>query len=154
MGMHSSVFPIESHLCIRMQEKDKNFVLLCDDDDLTAQLFSEQLKKEHFTVVRERSGEVAQETIYSHKPDVVILDFILQEKTGFEVLEHIYHHDQDLFFKIPFIVFTNFAQEGQICSAYSLNAIKFVVKAKTTPGDLSLIVRESLMRKFKCTITP
>lgn len=146
MGTSCSVFHSITYYPICMTEAGNAIVLLCDDDDFTSRLFTEELQREHFDVVCEWSGEAAQEKIYTSKPDVVILDFILPDKTGYEILEHIHRHDQHLFYTIPFIVFVSFSEEGQVCSAHTLDVIEFVVKSKTTPKDLTEIVRKVLRR--------
>lgn len=69
-------------------EEDK-LVLLVDDDVQLLQIMKETLERQGFMVLATPNVDKAIEWFYSMRPDCVILDFILREQSGFDVLSTI-----------------------------------------------------------------
>lgn len=69
-------------------------ILLADDDSDVRRLLSLHLKEEGWAVLEARNGALALETLLVERPDVVILDVMMPELTGWEVLKYIRTHDE------------------------------------------------------------
>ncbi len=65
-----------------------NTILIVDDEDEAVQLFARMLAAaEHsYTILRASSGARALELMRNRRPDLVLLDLIMPDMTGFEVL--------------------------------------------------------------------
>jgi DNA-binding response OmpR family regulator len=61
-------------------------VVLAEDDNVTAHLACESLRRAGFAVVRANNGESALEELERHHPDVLILDINMPRRDGLEVL--------------------------------------------------------------------
>ena len=67
-------------------------IMIVEDDPLIRQLFAEALTKKGYDVIAVASDGAKAISIYKNlqqKPDVIILDFRLPEKNGFEVSQEI-----------------------------------------------------------------
>lgn len=61
-------------------------VVIAEDDNVTALLTTEVLRRAGFTVVRANDGEAALEEVERHRPRVMILDINMPRRDGLEVL--------------------------------------------------------------------
>jgi len=85
-----------------MAQKKK--VLIIDDDISFLETFSIILKDEGFDVFEATSAESGFETLVVSRPDLVILDKNLPDKSGYEVLNSI-KKSKD-FFSVPVMLIT------------------------------------------------
>lgn len=63
-------------------------ILIVDDEDEAVQLFARMLAahERNYTILRASSGARALELMRSRRPDLVLLDLVMPDMTGFEVL--------------------------------------------------------------------
>ncbi|OGG66262.1 hypothetical protein A3I99_00190 [Candidatus Kaiserbacteria bacterium RIFCSPLOWO2_02_FULL_45_11b] len=116
--------------------KTEYTILLCDDDEFLIRLYTYKLEFEGFKVVEIRSGDLVVAQMKEVMPSLVILDLILPNKTGFEVLQEL-NTEENLFLRnIPIIVSSNLSQQSDIDTVKSLGAVDFLVKSRITPNDL------------------
>lgn len=109
-------------------------ILIVEDDLFLANLLSLRFKKESFEVLQAFSGTEALEKLNTVKPDVILLDIILPQKNGFEVLESISQNPQTS--AIPVIIVSNLGQESDIEKGKMLGAIDYYVKARLSIDEL------------------
>ena len=79
----------------------KQLVLIIDDEPQIGKIFGLKLKIAGFEVLATTSGAEGIELIRSEKPDIVLLDILMPEVTGSDVLERVRK-----FSAIPVVVFT------------------------------------------------
>ena len=82
-------FQLESTLQEILQGHASNKILLVDDDEVTRYLLGEALTKLGFNVVEARNGREAIQSLGEHILTGVVLDLIMPDLTGFEVLREI-----------------------------------------------------------------
>lgn len=82
----------------------KKKVLIVDDDISFLQTFSLILQEEGFEVIEATNAESGFEAIVSSKPDLVVLDKNLPDKSGYEVLASM-KKSKD-FYSIPVMLIT------------------------------------------------
>lgn len=70
------------------EPKDK-LILVVDDDESILDLLEHVIKKEGFRVERAGDGDEALRKVEALRPDLIILDFMLPVKGGFEVLKEL-----------------------------------------------------------------
>ena len=80
--------------------------------------------------------------IKDEKPDLILLDLLLPNIDGFEVLERV-KADQSLG-SIPVIIISNLGQKEDIERALKLGAVDYMVKAQFTPAEIIKRVKEAL----------
>jgi len=79
-------------------------LLVVDDDPQVCDLVSQLLEDEPYAITSAQDGMVALQAIGKQRPDVVLLDLLMPEMDGFEVIQHLCHHPQ--LSGIPVIVLT------------------------------------------------
>lgn len=115
-----------------MDEKTK--VLIVEDDLFLSDLYKMEFEKYGFLVTQAFDGADALAKVSLEKPAIIILDLILPEFSGLEVLEKI-KGDQTLG-KTPIVVLSNLRDEEVIKKALALGADGYIIKATLTPKQV------------------
>ncbi|MCW5625752.1 MAG: response regulator, partial [Burkholderiales bacterium] len=71
-----------------MASSEMQKVLVVDDDGQNRQLLAELLKTD-YKVLLAKSGAMALDLVQRHKPDVILLDVIMPDMDGYEVLRRL-----------------------------------------------------------------
>jgi CheY-like chemotaxis protein len=79
-------------------------VLIVDDDDTLRDLLRRTLEAEGYTVVEAENGKVALERLRDVAPGVILLDLMMPEMDGFELVAELRRHDR--WGAIPIVVVT------------------------------------------------
>jgi two-component system phosphate regulon response regulator PhoB len=98
-------------------------VLAVDDDTAILDMLSRILRSEGFDVIAVPSAEEAMASIRSHPPDVVLLDVMLADGDGFEVLAELRRDNQ-----VPVILLTGRGDEPDRVLGLRMGADDYVVK--------------------------
>jgi CheY-like chemotaxis protein len=109
-------------------------VLMIEDDPSIADMYRLQLEHDGYRVSVATTGEVAVSTLTGEKPDLVLLDLLLPDRSGFEVLaalnERLPNHP-------PVVILSNYGEPSMIDRGRELGAIEYLVKSRVTPADIS-----------------
>lgn len=109
-------------------------VLIAEDEGVLAGVLRNKLSRHGFTVEVAEDGNVALEKMQSVKPALVLLDLIMPNKNGFQVLEEA---KADAATKdIPIVVFSNLNQDEDRERAKKLGAKDFWVKSDIALNDV------------------
>jgi len=108
-------------------------ILIADDERPLAHALELKLTKNGFEVAVAENGAKAIEMLDAGVYDLLLLDLIMPEKSGFDVLEHLKAKGS----KMPVIVLSNLGQADDEAKASELGAKEFLVKSNT---PLSVIV--------------
>lgn len=111
-------------------------VYLIEDDPLLRNLLLLRLEKSNFMYEFSKGGEGAIEAMVVFKPQVVILDIMLPDKSGFEILAEMRSIKE--LKDTPVIIFSNRDEQSDTEKAHELGVSKYYVKAMT---DLSVLVK-------------
>lgn len=116
-------------------------ILVVDDDPLIRTLVEHKLRLRGFEVVSAESGEEGLRKVAAKRPDLIVLDAMMPELDGFEVLHRL---KQDAATAgIPVIMLTARKQERDIVSALSSGARDYLVKP-FMPEELIMRIRNLL----------
>ncbi|NKB60141.1 MAG: response regulator [Alphaproteobacteria bacterium] len=122
-------------------------VLLVEDDAILAQAYLEYLGKEPCDAAHRATVSSAIEAIAVLHPEVVLLDLLLPDSSGLDVLQYI--HDQTL--PISVIVMTSEGSIDNAVEAMRAGAFDFLVKpvsaARFAATFKNALERQSLRRK-------
>ena len=99
-------------------------ILLVDDEVLTREFYGDLLTEHGFSVFAASSGSEAVSIIASKPVETVVLDIVMPEVSGLEVLEMLRWQDPDL----PVIMLTGHATSQNAMAALKLGAFDFIVK--------------------------
>lgn len=109
-----------------MQHKSR--ILAIDDNEDIRNLLTFILEKEGYTVSTTADGVTGLAEIQNEKPDLILLDVMMPEFSGFEVLDAIRTDKDAKVRSIPVLMITaNSSTEG-IDQALELGATSYVVK--------------------------
>ncbi len=101
-------------------------VLLAEDDLFFQNFYSRKLTEHGFQVEVAGDGNEALQKMMANKPDIMLLDLIMPNRDGFEVLTEVAKHES--LKKIPIIIFSTLGQESDIEKAKQLGATGYVNK--------------------------
>ena len=109
-------------------------ILVIEDDVFLRRIISRKLLKEGYSVIEAIDGEKGLKTVKEEKPDLVLLDLVLPEMDGFEVLGKI--KKDPVVSEIPVIVLSNLGEKNDIERGLKAGAADYLVKAHFTPGEI------------------
>jgi len=112
----------------------KGKILIIEDDRFLRELMVRKLKMEDFEVMEAEDGGEGLKKIKEGKPDLVLLDLILPEMDGFEVLEQ--KRKEEKIKDIPVIILSNLGQKEEIDRGLQLGAKDYLVKAQFSPSEI------------------
>ena len=109
-------------------------ILLADDSHAIRFLVSEILTNAGFTVVEAQDGQEALEKTYKENPDLLILDYEMPKKTGFEVVQEV--RSRPGYLHTPIIIFTANTEKNTKLEGLGLDIDDYLTK----PADEDEIV--------------
>lgn len=108
-------------------------ILLVDDDAEMLRLYK-MILEEEFDVLTAQNGNKALEVIKESHPELVLLDVMMPNMNGIEVLEHIKANPETAATNV--VMFTNLADENYKQAALDKGAKKYLIKSEFEPDDL------------------
>jgi CheY-like chemotaxis protein len=118
-------------------------ILVVDDTALARDAVARLLETEGFQTERAANGKEAYAKLYTHKPDLVLLDLMMPELDGITLLRMIRQHPQ--WETIPVIVLTGLPDENRLIARARELGVKDIV-SKSTFGF------EDLMQRIRKTM--
>lgn len=110
-------------------------VMVAEDDAFLMNMYLVQFKQVGYEVISASDGEEAINKLKAGKrPDIFLLDIIMPNKNGFEVLEYINKNPE--LKKIPVIILSNLGQESDIQRGKEAGAVDFIVKANISLEEI------------------
>ena len=109
-------------------------ILLVEDDPFLWTLIQSKLLKEGFEVTLARDGQACLSQVNKIKPSLILLDIILPDMDGFEVLRQIKADPATA--SIPVIVLSNLGQQEDIARGVALGAKDYLIKAHHAPQEI------------------
>ena len=107
-------------------------ILLIEDDPFLIDIYTTKLKEAGFGVEVASDGESAVRKTKEKKPDLVILDIVLPNVDGWEVLKQI----KAEFKNLKVIILSNLGQKEEVEKGMKLGATKYLIKAHYIPSQV------------------
>ena len=120
--------------------RKRPLILLVEDDQMMADMYSYQLERDGYQVVIVPDGKQGLDAIRERRPDLVLLDLRLPVMEGFEVLEHLATDPA----KPPIVILSNYGDSTMVSRGLALGARDYLVKSATTPITLAEKVKSIL----------
>jgi len=108
-------------------------ILLVEDDSFIIDIYTTKLKEAGFFVEIAEDGEEALRKIREKKPDLLVLDIVLPNIDGWELLKKI--RTELGFEDLRVVVFSNLSQKADVERSLEFGVIKYFVKANFTPSE-------------------
>ena len=120
----------------------KQKIAIVEDDIAIVQMYRMKFETEGFTVVTANDGKAGLQLIKIEKPDIVLLDLMMPEMRGDEMLEAMRLTDWGK--KIKVLVLTNMGETEAPPSLVVNGVLGYIVKAEMTPKEVADIVKDAL----------
>lgn len=115
-------------------------ILIVEDDKVLNSAYLMILERDNHDVISVFDGAEALENVSDYKPDIILLDLLMPNVSGIQFLEK-YNPSEHPNTKV--IVLSNMGDEKLVEQAKELGAYKYIIKAHTTPSQLSLLVKRT-----------
>lgn len=119
----------------------KNRILVVDDEPGIVDIARANLEGHGYIVIGAYDGEEALEKINAEKPDLVILDILMPEMDGWDVLERIESNPE--LAGIPVIMLTARVSDEDVLRGLETGAVEYMTKP-FYPQDLVAAVKINL----------
>ncbi|KKQ94325.1 MAG: Two-component response regulator [candidate division CPR2 bacterium GW2011_GWC2_39_10] len=124
---------------------EKPYILIIEDDPYILKMYELKLGMEGYEVKTAINGKIGVDKVSERKPDLILLDILMPEMDGFEVLEHL-KGDPDTK-NLPVLVLSNLGQEDHINKAMSFGVQGFIVKSQYTPSQVVDAIKGVIKKK-------
>lgn len=115
------------------EKKYKVFII--DDDKFLLDMYSMKFVERQFAVeVAFGSMEALEKLKGGEKPDIILLDIVMPNMDGFELLQEI--KNQNLAAEAVIIILSNLGQKEDIERGLKLGADGYIIKASSTPTEV------------------
>lgn len=115
-------------------DNNKEKIIIVEDDKFLRDLLVSKLEMEGFETITAVNGQEGLDLIKQEMPQIVLLDLVLPEIDGFEVLRQIKEDVQTN--KIPVIILSNLGQQEEIERCLKMGAADYMIKAHFTPEEI------------------
>lgn len=109
-------------------------ILLVEDDDALASVYTTRLEAEGFNTKRVPNGEDALAAAIQYKPDLILLDVMMPKVSGFDVLDILRNTPETANVKV--IILTALSQDSDKERAESLGVDDYLVKSQVVIADV------------------
>lgn len=126
-------------------------LLVVDDEADTLRLVSLMLERQGYEVITANNGKTALEKVTSEKPDLILLDVMMPDIDGFDVVRNLRSNPDSG--DIPVIMFTAKSQVEDKITGLEAGADVYLTKP-TQPRELFTQVKAVLSRTKKAQVIP
>lgn len=117
-------------------------IAIIEDDAAIAQMYRMKFEAEGFTVETAENGRLGLELAAQMMPDIILLDLMMPEMNGDEMLTKMRATEWGKDIKV--IILTNMGEQEAPEIIKSLNVSAFIVKADMTPRQVAELVQQKL----------
>lgn len=117
-------------------------IAIVEDDQAISQMYRIKFESEGFEVETAENGKLGLELCEHMKPDIVLLDLMMPEMNGDEMLQKLRATDWGKNTKV--IILTNMGEQEAPTDIKKLKIESFIVKADMTPRQVAERVKNTL----------
>jgi DNA-binding response OmpR family regulator len=118
----------------KIKKGEKIVILIVEDDEVLLRALFLLFHKSEYTIATATDGNTAVQMVQRLKPDVILLDLLLPDMNGFDVLRNLRSNPE--FASLPIIILSNLGASQDVERAMTLGATDYFIKAKTDLGLL------------------
>lgn len=117
-------------------------IAIVEDDQAIAQMYRFKFEAEGYQVETAENGKLGLELAEQFKPDIILMDLMMPEMTGEEMLAAMRKSDWGKDIKV--IVLTNRGEQEIPAQVRELGVSAVILKADMTPRQVAEIVKQQL----------
>jgi DNA-binding response OmpR family regulator len=117
-------------------------IAIVEDDLAIAQMYRLKFESEGFRVEIAENGRLGLALCQDMEPDIVLLDLMMPEMNGDEMLEKMRQTDWGKTTKV--MVLTNVGEQEAPARLKNLGVQAYIVKAEMTPSQVAELVKKEL----------
>ena len=117
-------------------------IAIIEDDQAISQMYRFKFEAEGYKVETAENGKLGLELAESMKPDIMLVDLMMPEMTGDEMLEKLRATDWGV--KIKVIILTNVGEQEIPKKIKELGVDGVILKANMTPRQVADMVKKRL----------
>jgi len=117
-------------------------IAIIEDDQAIAQMYRIKFEAENYEVETAENGKLGLELVKVMKPDIILLDLMMPEMNGEEMLTKLRATDWGKDIKV--IVLTNMGEQEIPENVKNLNVNEVILKADMTPRQVAELVKKQL----------
>lgn len=117
-------------------------IAIIEDDQAISQMYRIKFEADGYEVETAENGKLGLQLAESMKPDIILLDLMMPEMTGDEMLAAMRKTPWGK--KIKVIILTNMGEQEVPAVVKTLDVSAFIVKADMTPRQVAELVKTKL----------
>ncbi len=117
-------------------------VAIVEDDQAISQMYRIKFETEGYEVETAENGRVGLELVLTMKPDIILLDLMMPEMTGGEMLEKLRKDSWGKTVKV--VILTNMGEQEIPERVQKLGVSAFILKADMTPRQVADLIKKEL----------
>lgn len=117
-------------------------IAIVEDDQAISQMYRMKFEAEGYTVETAENGKLGLELAEKMKPSIILLDLMMPEMTGEEMLTALRKTDWGKNIKV--VILTNMGEQEVPEGVKSLGVSAIILKADMTPRQVAELVKKQL----------
>jgi DNA-binding response OmpR family regulator len=119
-------------------------IAIIEDDAALVQMYRTKFQMDGYEVQTAPDGLMGLELLAEYEPEVILLDLMMPNMTGLDMLAEYKKRNKDSKSKV--IVLTNVGNDATITQAREMGAVDYIVKAEMTPSQVAEKVKTILAK--------
>lgn len=119
------------------ENSDRRKVLVIENEQFISDLYARALSKRGYDVDIEADGERGLKTAQTDKYDIILLDLMMPNMTGVDIIKDLRDPAKTPHLKAKVIITTNLEEREEIREQLERQADGYVIKAEMTPNELA-----------------
>jgi DNA-binding response OmpR family regulator len=113
-------------------------ILLIEDDPFLVDIYTTKLKESGFNIEVATDGERGLRELSEKNFDLLLLDIVLPQIDGWEILEKIKVLSANIkhLENLKIVILSNLGQKEEVEKGIEMGAIKYLIKAHYTPSEV------------------
>lgn len=117
-------------------------IAIIEDDQAISQMYRIKFESEGYEVETAENGKLGLALAEKMKPDIILLDLMMPEMTGDEMLEKLRSTDWGMNIKV--VILTNMGEQEIPPKVKELGIVSVILKADMTPRQVAELVKKEL----------
>lgn len=117
-------------------------IAIIEDDQAISQMYRFKFEAGNYEVETAENGKVGLELVKNMKPDIILLDLMMPEMNGDEMLAKLRATDWGKNIKV--VILTNKGEQEIPAAVKNLNVAAVILKADMTPRQVADLVEKQL----------
>lgn len=118
------------------------YIFLAEDDPFLTNIYTKKLQEAGFEVEVVGNGSKVLNQIFQRKPDILLLDIVLPDIPGWEILKRI--KEDPILADLKVVILSSLGQQEEVEKGLALGAEGYLIKTQFKPSEIVEKVKEFL----------